>query len=52
MSLERLLAPDTYRTIRIQIRGDDRDMPAYHLDGGVVWGMTERVITSLLAHLR
>ncbi len=50
--LDRLLAPDTYRTIRIQIRGETRDMPAYHLDGGVVWGMTERVITGLLAHLR
>jgi 8-oxo-dGTP pyrophosphatase MutT (NUDIX family) len=50
--LDRLLAPDTYRTIRIQIRGETRDMPAYHLDGGVVWGMTERVITGLLTHLR
>lgn len=50
--LEQLLAPATYRPIPIQIRGEKREMPAYHLDGGVVWGLTERVMTSLLAHLR
>ncbi len=50
--LEHLLAPETYGAIRIQIRGESREMPAYHLAGGVVWGMTERVISGLLAHLR
>jgi 8-oxo-dGTP pyrophosphatase MutT (NUDIX family) len=50
--LEQLLAPATYRAIRLQIRGESRDMPAYHVEGGVVWGMTERVITALLDRLR
>jgi 8-oxo-dGTP pyrophosphatase MutT (NUDIX family) len=50
--LEQLLAPDTYRAIRLQIRGESREMPAYHVEGGVVWGMTERVISGLLDHLR
>ena len=52
VSLEHLLTSETYRAIRIQIRGESREMPAYHLGGGVVWGMTERVISGLLAHLR
>jgi 8-oxo-dGTP pyrophosphatase MutT (NUDIX family) len=52
VSLEHLLAPETYHAIRLEIRGEIREMPAYHVDGGVVWGMTERVITGLLDRLR
>jgi 8-oxo-dGTP pyrophosphatase MutT (NUDIX family) len=50
--LELLLRPETYHSVRIEIRGESRDMPAYHLADAVVWGMTERVVSGLLSHLR
>jgi 8-oxo-dGTP pyrophosphatase MutT (NUDIX family) len=49
--LDHLLHPATYHSVRIQIRGESREVPAYQLDDAIVWGMTERVITGLLAHL-
>ena len=36
----------------MEIRGDRRDVPAYRLDEAIVWGMTERILTALLAQLR
>jgi 8-oxo-dGTP pyrophosphatase MutT (NUDIX family) len=50
--LDQLLHPGTYHSVRLEIRGESRDMPAYQLDDAIVWGMTERVITSLLAQVR
>jgi 8-oxo-dGTP pyrophosphatase MutT (NUDIX family) len=50
--IDRLLAAGTHRPIRLEIRGESREMPAYHLETGVVWGMTERVVSGLLSHLR
>jgi 8-oxo-dGTP pyrophosphatase MutT (NUDIX family) len=50
--LDHLLDPDTYHTVRLEIRGESRDVPAYRLEDGIVWGMTERVITSLLHEVR
>jgi 8-oxo-dGTP pyrophosphatase MutT (NUDIX family) len=50
--LDHLLQPGTYHSIRVEIRGETREMPAYHLEGAVVWGLTERVISGLLSHLR
>jgi 8-oxo-dGTP pyrophosphatase MutT (NUDIX family) len=52
VSLDQLLHPGTYHSVRLEIRGESRDMPAYQLDDAIVWGMTERVITSLLAQVR
>ena len=51
-SLDHLLHPLTHHPVQIQVRGETRDMPAYELDDAIVWGLTERVVTSLLAHLR
>lgn len=50
--LDHLLHPATYHSVRIQIRGEHRDVDAYELEDAIVWGMTERVVTSLLARLR
>jgi 8-oxo-dGTP pyrophosphatase MutT (NUDIX family) len=52
VSLDHLLHPDTYHSVRIQIRGENRAFPAYQLEDAIVWGMTERVVTSLLAQIR
>jgi 8-oxo-dGTP pyrophosphatase MutT (NUDIX family) len=49
--LDLLLHPDTYHTIRLEIRGESREFPAYRLQDAVVWGMTERILSGLLGHL-
>jgi hypothetical protein len=36
----------------LDIRGESREFPAYQLDDSAVWGMTERIVSSLLLHLR
>ncbi|MGH7527182.1 MAG: NUDIX hydrolase [Gemmatimonadales bacterium] len=51
VGLDHLLDPETYRSIRFEFRGESRDMPAYRLDDGIVWGMTERILTGLLGTL-
>ena len=50
--LDLLLHPETYDMIRMAIRGASREFYAYRLDDSVVWGMTERILSSLLQHLR
>jgi 8-oxo-dGTP pyrophosphatase MutT (NUDIX family) len=51
VQLDQLLHPETYHSVRLQVRGESRDFPAYQLDEAVVWGMTERIMTSLLEQL-
>lgn len=50
--LDLLLQPQTYASIRLDIRGESREFQAYRVDDSVVWGMTERIVSSLLLHLR
>jgi 8-oxo-dGTP pyrophosphatase MutT (NUDIX family) len=50
--LDLLLHPDTYNSVQLDIRGESRDFPAFRLDDSIVWGMTERIVSSLLVHLR
>jgi 8-oxo-dGTP pyrophosphatase MutT (NUDIX family) len=47
-----LLHTGTYDSIHLEIRGENRKFPAYRLDDSVVWGMTERIVSSLLLHLQ
>ena len=47
-----LLDPDTYDSVRLEILGESREFPAYRLDDSVVWGMTERILSSLLDHFK
>ncbi|HUQ15520.1 MAG TPA: CoA pyrophosphatase [Gemmatimonadales bacterium] len=49
--LDLLLHPDTYHSVRVEVRGESREFPAYRLDDSVVWGMTERILSELLEHL-
>jgi 8-oxo-dGTP pyrophosphatase MutT (NUDIX family) len=51
VSLDHLLDPTTYHTARIDVRGAPREMPAYRFEDTIVWGMTERILTGLLAQL-
>ena len=50
--LDLLLHPRTYNSVRIELRGENREFPAYRLEDSIVWGMTERILSSLLTHLR
>jgi 8-oxo-dGTP pyrophosphatase MutT (NUDIX family) len=50
--LDHLLHPETYHSARLEIRGEPREFPAYRVDESIVWGMTERILTGLLAQLR
>ena len=47
-----LLHADTYDSVHLEIRGESRVVAAYRLEDSIVWGMTERIVSSLLTHLR
>lgn len=46
--IDRLVDPAIYRSFEFEARGTRMRLPGYHLDEGVVWGMTERILTPLL----
>ncbi|MEP7326611.1 MAG: CoA pyrophosphatase, partial [Gemmatimonadota bacterium] len=48
LPLTRLQDPATYRDVDLEIAGVRRTVPAYQSEAGTIWGMTERVITSVL----
>jgi 8-oxo-dGTP pyrophosphatase MutT (NUDIX family) len=47
-TLDRLLDPQTHHTVQLNIAGQTRSVPAYELESGIVWGMTERMLSDLL----
>ncbi len=47
VELTRFADPATYRQMTIKHQGQLRTFPGYHFGEGVVWGMTERILTSL-----
>jgi 8-oxo-dGTP pyrophosphatase MutT (NUDIX family) len=52
MPLETLLTPELLRPIEYQRHGALIRGAGYHLDVGVLWGMTERILTPVLDLLR
>ena len=49
LRLEDLMADGVYREREIAMRGGSRTVPGYHLPEGFLWGMTERILTPVLA---
>ncbi len=49
--LTHLLRPDTHHIVRLDVAGQSRMVPAYEVPEGMVWGMTERILSQLLSHL-
>ena len=49
ISLARLADPGVYRQAEISVRGVLRVVSGYHLDQGLLWGMTEHILTPVLA---
>lgn len=47
--LSQLQHPSIYRDTPLQVHGHELVFPAYHLSQGVVWGLTERILTPLLS---
>jgi 8-oxo-dGTP pyrophosphatase MutT (NUDIX family) len=47
VELSRLQDPTALRPYSLRLRGEHRTFPAYHIDELVVWGMTERILSSL-----
>lgn len=48
VSLAQLTAPGVYREAEISVRGLPRVVSGYHLDEGLLWGMTEHILTPVL----
>lgn len=48
IELDQLLTPSVYRPFPYDHGGVTLHFPGYHLDTGVVWGMTERILTPFL----
>ncbi len=46
--LDQLFEPGVYRPFEFEVSGTRMLLPGYHLEQGVVWGMTERILTPLL----
>jgi 8-oxo-dGTP pyrophosphatase MutT (NUDIX family) len=46
VELGRLRDPSAIRPYSLTLRGEPRTFPAYHIDELVVWGMTERILSS------
>ncbi len=47
-AIDQLLQPGVYRPFEFEAQGIKMLLPGYHLPQGVVWGMTERILTPLL----
>ena len=52
VTIDHLTHPGTYHPVRLDVAGSTRVVQAYELENAIVWGMTERIITSLLQQLR
>jgi 8-oxo-dGTP pyrophosphatase MutT (NUDIX family) len=52
IAVDHLLRPDTHHPVRLDAAGQSRQVMAYQLDDGIVWGMTERILISLILQLR
>lgn len=48
LPLGRLTDRDVRREVTLTIRGAKRTFPAYLVDGEVIWGMTERILTPFI----
>jgi 8-oxo-dGTP pyrophosphatase MutT (NUDIX family) len=52
VTIDDLLRPDRHGIVNLEVAGETRQFPAYQLEGGIVWGMTERILSILLGHLQ
>jgi 8-oxo-dGTP pyrophosphatase MutT (NUDIX family) len=48
VAVEDLMKPGAHHLVRLELAGQSREVLAYQLEDGIVWGMTERILTDLL----
>jgi 8-oxo-dGTP pyrophosphatase MutT (NUDIX family) len=46
-----LLRPDARHSVQLEVAGRSRQVQAYQLENAIIWGMTERILTSFLAEV-
>lgn len=51
VAIDHFLRADTHHPVRLEIGGQSRQVQAYQLEDGIVWGMTERILTNLISIL-
>jgi 8-oxo-dGTP pyrophosphatase MutT (NUDIX family) len=51
VELDHLLLPTTRGRVSLDVAGANRLVEAYQVEHGVVWGLTERILTSFLGTL-
>ena len=51
ISLAELLRPEAHQRVLVDIGGESREVWAYVFEAGVVWGMTERILTDFIEQL-
>jgi len=49
--VEQFLRADSHHPVRLEIAGQIRQVQAYQLEDAIIWGMTERILTSFLDRL-
>jgi 8-oxo-dGTP pyrophosphatase MutT (NUDIX family) len=52
VNLDDLLRPESHRQVTVDIQGRGMEVSAFLLQAGVVWGLTERILSSLVHHFR
>jgi hypothetical protein len=52
VEVDLLLQPTTHHPVQLEVAGIPRLVEAYQLEQGVIWGLTERILTSLIDGLR
>jgi 8-oxo-dGTP pyrophosphatase MutT (NUDIX family) len=52
VTIDHLLRPEVHHPVRLEVAGQSRQVPAYEVEAGIVWGMTERILTRLIAHFK
>jgi 8-oxo-dGTP pyrophosphatase MutT (NUDIX family) len=51
VSLDDLVRPEAHGQVNVDIQGSRREVSAFLLEAGVVWGLTERILSGLVRHL-
>jgi 8-oxo-dGTP pyrophosphatase MutT (NUDIX family) len=51
VAVDHFLRADTHLPVRLEVAGQSRQVQAYQLEHGVVWGMTERILNDLLRQM-
>ena len=52
VEVDHLLQPTIHHPVQLEVAGVRRQVQAYQMEHGVIWGLTERILTSLIDRIR